>query len=497
MATAMVRPGYSDRDMRDPLLHEQLSAMDDSVSTCLRRSGQAHQNGPAAELRAPVGGMVQKVDSLLMPWEHSLVAPRLERETFAFGELDGGMPSSAFPVSAAWPSCGSSYHVPSGSSAMQSVSPRSLGPGRTPVKRVEPSGRAMPQRIMAFPQAGHSDPGNILQRACDGLESTEVSRGVLLERVLSGIESKEINIDDGFSAFETGLLERHLPRGAAAVRMDLEGMIDSMLKRPAPVKAQKQDPYSATARSSSKQRRAQTPPAVLAPGISGCQRCEILSQQVAALAQALTGFCSLAYHWSAGLPEVRRRTLVELALDYAGPCAHICTDLADLCVELEHLRWGDNAPSPMKRPQGMGSKDGAVVLPEDEEAGKDAAEVRPSRNLDWWSDEPASPSLSPPDAEGARLVGNYSASRKDETVAYLVDNSKLKAKSAGLGYRRSPNLDDKDSRSFAKWGSIVQGTPFGSEWVQIEGRYLPRIVQGIAVIVPHAKNEPDRWSLPG
>lgn len=90
--------------------------------------------------------------------------------------------------------------------------------------------------------------------------------------------------------------------------------------------------------------------------------------------------------------------------------------------------------------------------------------------------------MAPPDAEGPRLVGNYAANRNDETIHYLVDNSRLNAKSAGLGYRRSPNLDDKDGRSFAKWGTVVHGTPVGSEWVKVEGRYLPSVVNGIPVL---------------
>merc|ERR1719359_2335981 len=123
-------------------------------------------------------------------------------------------------------------------------------------------------------------------------------------------------------------------------------MIDSMLERPSPAKNRlAQSQPSATPRSSSQRRRPKSPPSAAAKGVEGCHRCEILAQQVVALAQALTGFCSLAYHWSAGLPAVRRRGLVELALDYAGPCAHIYADLADLCVELEHLKWGNEPPT--------------------------------------------------------------------------------------------------------------------------------------------------------
>jgi hypothetical protein len=193
---------------------------------------------------------------------------------------------------------------------------------------------------------------------------------------------------------------------------------------------------------------------------------------------------------------------VELALDYAGPCAHIYADLADLCVELEHLRWGAEPVSPRRRPDGKSEEPSEFEGSLDDAAAKDKIAFqpmcqdddmpRPQRSLDWWSDEPASPSLIPPDADGARLVGNFGASRKDEAACYLIDNSGLNAKSAGLGYRRTPNMDDKDGRSFAKWGSIVYGTPVGSDWVKVEGRYLPRHVGGVSVVVPQARNSPTK-----
>lgn len=339
---------------------------------------------------------------------------------------------------------------------------------------------------MAFPSRDRGDP----QRVLEARENGQASKTVLLERVLSQIEAEGTNVDAALTKFECGLIESKMPKGAAAVTMDLDGMIDNMLQRPKPIKNRIMQSHS-LGEAQSQRQRPPSPPSVSARGNSGCHRCEVLAQQVTALGQALTGFCSLAFHWSAGLPEVRRQGLVELALDYAGPCAHIYADLADLCVELEHIRWGDKAPTAKKRPGAGDVNESQSGAAEDlEQSQEEFRPQKPTRELDWWSDEPEMPTLTPVEASGPRLVGNYGASRDDDSAAYLVDNSKLKAKSAGLGYRRSPNMEDKDGRAFAKWGSIVHGMAVGNEWVKVEGRYLPRVVSGVSVVVPHQKGSP-------
>lgn len=51
---------------------------------------------------------------------------------------------------------------------------------------------------------------------------------------------------------------------------------------------------------------------------------------------------------------------------------------------------------------------------------------------------------------------------------YRVDNSRLMARSAGLGYRLSRSIADKDASSTAKWGSLVSGTDAGDGWIRCQ-----------------------------
>lgn len=72
--------------------------------------------------------------------------------------------------------------------------------------------------------------------------------------------------------------------------------------------------------------------------------------------------------------------------------------------------------------------------------------------------------------------------------AWLIDNSRLQAASAGLGLRLTPNMMDKDGLTCAPWGSIVEGNPFDDDWIETStargARFLPRRVNGHHVVVP-------------
>jgi len=68
-------------------------------------------------------------------------------------------------------------------------------------------------------------------------------------------------------------------------------------------------------------------------------------------------------------------------------------------------------------------------------------------------------------------------------VDYLVDNTQLQAKAAGLAYRNSPVLTDKvRGNVVAPWGSTVRGSPINDEWVKAEQGYLPITLQGSLVL---------------
>lgn len=96
--------------------------------------------------------------------------------------------------------------------------------------------------------------------------------------------------------------------------------------------------------------------------------------------------------------------------------------------------------------------------------------------------------------------------------AFLADNSRLQARTRGLGFRRQPLLADLDEElSPLPWGSVVYGVPISEEWVQVaepapssswleataamtaratssEGlatpRFLPACLQGELVLLP-------------
>jgi hypothetical protein len=72
-----------------------------------------------------------------------------------------------------------------------------------------------------------------------------------------------------------------------------------------------------------------------------CERCDVLSQQVQALAQALAGLGAGSLAWSAchDNSQSQRRSLAELVLKYATPCSHLDSGLQNLCSMLSATNW--------------------------------------------------------------------------------------------------------------------------------------------------------------
>ena len=77
------------------------------------------------------------------------------------------------------------------------------------------------------------------------------------------------------------------------------------------------------------------------------------------------------------------------------------------------------------------------------------------------------------------------------TTLFLVDNSKLNAKSRGLAYRNSKDPLDRHVNSgknvvkenFEAWGSLVHGIDSGDGWIQVGRRYLPAMFNGVLCVV--------------
>eukprot|EP00927_Polykrikos_kofoidii_P002953 TRINITY_DN11174_c0_g1_i1.p1 TRINITY_DN11174_c0_g1~~TRINITY_DN11174_c0_g1_i1.p1 ORF type:complete len:1416 (+),score=263.14 TRINITY_DN11174_c0_g1_i1:217-4248(+) len=70
---------------------------------------------------------------------------------------------------------------------------------------------------------------------------------------------------------------------------------------------------------------------------------------------------------------------------------------------------------------------------------------------------------------------------------YLLDNNVLNAQTAGLVYRRSMRLEDRDMRPETQhplWGSTVVGRERGDGWLKVGSRYLPMVVNGVTVLTP-------------
>lgn len=81
--------------------------------------------------------------------------------------------------------------------------------------------------------------------------------------------------------------------------------------------------------------------------------------------------------------------------------------------------------------------------------------------------------------EHLRLLKGQEGAVHDLKVGavYCVDSTdpQHKADHAGLAYRLSMDLEDKDDE-IAKWGTTVAGIDKGNGWVQVGNRYLPKVV---------------------
>jgi hypothetical protein len=64
---------------------------------------------------------------------------------------------------------------------------------------------------------------------------------------------------------------------------------------------------------------------------------------------------------------------------------------------------------------------------------------------------------------------------------YLVDNSQLHSKHAGLSYRFSKRMGDLDKEHFELYGTIIAGESQG-DWLRVGDRYLPINVNGKTVL---------------
>jgi len=69
----------------------------------------------------------------------------------------------------------------------------------------------------------------------------------------------------------------------------------------------------------------------------------------------------------------------------------------------------------------------------------------------------------------------------EETQAFLVDNSELKATPKGVGYRRSKDILDKEPGRTALWGTVIYGVA-SDGWVSVDDIFLPRQVRGATVL---------------
>jgi hypothetical protein len=82
-----------------------------------------------------------------------------------------------------------------------------------------------------------------------------------------------------------------------------------------------------------------------------------------------------------------------------------------------------------------------------------------------------------------------------QTQTWLVDNRYLQAKTAGLGYRLSPRLEDMDKNSsscVAPWSSTVRGVPYGPTWLKVGDRFLPMQLDGVTVLLLQDEAEDSR-----
>eukprot|EP00439_Symbiodinium_sp_Y106_P068204 s46_g11.t1 len=95
------------------------------------------------------------------------------------------------------------------------------------------------------------------------------------------------------------------------------------------------------------------------------------------------------------------------------------------------------------------------------------------------------------DGQGASVSMEVAQAQEEpapqEPEAFLVDNRAFKADSDGVGYRASPDLEDKvvPART-ALWGTVVHGVA-DEGWLRVGAYYLPMTLTGIRVLTPEAE----------
>jgi len=89
---------------------------------------------------------------------------------------------------------------------------------------------------------------------------------------------------------------------------------------------------------------------------------------------------------------------------------------------------------------------------------------------------------------GKRLDEQASEPKPEgEFGLFRVDNSRFKAGSDGLGFRRTKDLTDMDEEAWcAVWGSHMEGHDDGNGWLQCGNRFLPFCIDGTPVLLPKA-----------
>lgn len=82
------------------------------------------------------------------------------------------------------------------------------------------------------------------------------------------------------------------------------------------------------------------------------------------------------------------------------------------------------------------------------------------------------------------IPGAVAVKRKSKTSKidrFLVDNTMLKARTAGISFRTCKDLSAKDTEC-AEWGSVIEGFDEGNGWLRIGSRFMPMIVQDLPVL---------------
>jgi len=77
---------------------------------------------------------------------------------------------------------------------------------------------------------------------------------------------------------------------------------------------------------------------------------------------------------------------------------------------------------------------------------------------------------------------NLSKSEPQATQLFMVDNANLQAATNGMGYRFRKITWDRDIKTIARWGSMVEGVDHGDGWVQVGDCFLPTTVQDKPVL---------------